>query len=611
MMRLVLAAAAVIVLIAPSAHATFSGENGRIFYVVASYTPYATIMSACPGGTHVKPVINGGMFPSPSPDGTKIAYNKITSLGYNDGIWIANADGTDPQQISSALYSDYYPTWSPDGTKLTFHRYIGYPSPYYSVTQPVVADIATKVVTPLLSDGATGMNNQATANAWSPDGSTVYFHGSTDNGGNSGVFQVSAGGGTATRFVGTNDQFPFYMAMDFAPDGETFMVQKQIGDEDLHSEWWRYDKSGGAIVKLADGIPNAGTSGDELFVYSPDGTKMLFDRLGVTGNVYHYTLYTADLDGSNEAPLGTIEGALARWSTNVDDCTDPGASTMKINEVGLGGAQFVELLDPADEPFPTEQGPYKVVVFDGAGARVGAHTVGTPLLQGRDNTKPLLVSTSAADAAYGVTGDEVLSVALPDPGQVCFTKGAGESKLNCVSWGCITGQVSAASTRIPSPPAGSSTQRQGIGSTTFHVATPTPKAVNGAGTLADACDPNATTTTTLIGASTTSTTTTTLPACTSARCALDAALHDGACSGAAIPSAIAKKIDQSVGAIEGAATQTNAKKAKAAIKRARKLLKTAGKQAGRGARGKKPKLSSECAAAIQAATGAVSAALPR
>src|SRR5262249_19233721 len=160
------------------------------------------------------------------------------------------------------------------------------------------------VVTPLLSTGETGMNNQATWNAWSPEGSTIYFHGSTDNGGNSGVWLVSSGGGSATRILGTNSQFPFYMAIDLAPDGRPFMVQKQIGDDELHSEWWRFDQGGGNGVKLADGIPNAGTSGDELFVYSPDGTKMLFDRLSVAGNVYHYTLYTADLDGSNAAPVG-------------------------------------------------------------------------------------------------------------------------------------------------------------------------------------------------------------------------------------------------------------------------------------------------------------------
>lgn len=198
---------------------------------------------------------------------------------------------------------------------------------------------------------------------------------------------------------------------------------------------------------------------------------------------------TADLDGSNALPVGTARGAHARWSTNFDDCTPPGAATMKINEVGLGAAQFIELLDPADETFPAEQGPYKVVVYDAAGARQGAHAISTALLQDRDNTLPFLLSTAAADIAFGVSGDEVLSQALPSPGHACFTKGPGETRVDCVSWGCVTGEVSPSSTRIPAPGAGQSAQRQGIGTTIFHVAPPTPKATNVAGATAPVCVP--------------------------------------------------------------------------------------------------------------------------
>lgn len=49
--------------------------------------------------------------------------------------------------------------------------------------------------------------------------------------------------------------------------------------------------------------------------------------------------------------------------------------------------------------------------------------------------------------------------------------------------------VSASSTRIPAPAAGSSAQRQGIGSTVFQVATPTPKAANVAGATSSPCGP--------------------------------------------------------------------------------------------------------------------------
>jgi hypothetical protein len=47
--------------------------------------------------------------------------------------------------------------------------------------------------------------------------------------------------------------------------------------------------------------------------------------------------------------------------------------------------------------------------------------------------------------------------------------------------------VTPSSIRIPAPGAGSSAQRQGIGSTTFQLATPTPKATNVAGATASPC----------------------------------------------------------------------------------------------------------------------------
>src|SRR5438094_9097346 len=50
----------------------------------------------------------------------------------------------------------------------------------------------------------------------------------------------------------------------------------------------------------------------------------------------------------------------------------------KVNEVMLASAsgdstvQFVELFDPSSEPFPPTSGPYKLIVYDAAGAQVGS-----------------------------------------------------------------------------------------------------------------------------------------------------------------------------------------------------------------------------------------------
>ena len=476
--------------LAASASATFSGENGRVFYTVGAFSTSSTIMSACPAnGGHVKTVVPLASWAAPSPDGTKIAYVKLKAVGpsaANDGIWVANADGTDPVEIVDESLSPIGPAWSPGGTKLTFRQYVIYPGTPFptSSLQPVVADVATKAVTPLLSDkDVTSDTEQVSPNAWTADGSQIYFPAHGPGSADDDLYRVAAGGGTATRILGTNDQLPYFQWIDIAPDNTSMLVQRQVDfgfdpDFDVLSETRRYDLSGGGGTLI--GSIGSVTGGEETFRHSPDGTRVLYTTEP------SLAIVTADVNGAGPVPLG-VSGAYPAWSTNVDDCTDPGAATMRINEVGLGDASFVELLDPADETFPSDQGPYKVVVFDGGGARTGAHVISSSLLQGRDNTKPLLLSSAGAGSAYGVTGDETLSVGLPSPGQACFTKGAGETKVNCVSWGCVATPVSPTSTRIPAPGAGSSAQRQGIGSTTFQVGVPTPKATNVAGATVSPC----------------------------------------------------------------------------------------------------------------------------
>jgi hypothetical protein len=278
----------------------------------------------------------------------------------------------------------------------------------------------------------------------------------------------------------------------------TRQIQEQTFDvPPTHSlmEVLRFPVNGGGAGTLLSNVDATAGTGDEGFGYSPDGTKIVFNRLPSP-----FPLYVTDVgddDRSDAVRFGTASGAYPAWSSNIDDCTDPGAGTMRINEVGTGDKQFIELLDSADEAFPSNEGGYAVVTYNAAGGYVGQHNISTALLQGRDNTKPLLLSWPGADAAYGVTGHEQLSARVPDVGQACFQKGTfpNVTNVNCVAWGCVTNVVSQSAVRIPAPDAGQSTQRQGIGSNTFHLATPTPKADNVAGTVAEACGSGGTSTT--------------------------------------------------------------------------------------------------------------------
>jgi hypothetical protein len=162
---------------------------------------------------------------------------------------------------------------------------------------------------------------------------------------------------------------------------------------------------------------------------------------------------------------------------------------MEVNEVmvSVGGnpaAQYIEILDPFNEPFPSP--PYRLVVFDANGTRLGAHELGGDA-QIVDSNVPMLISTPAADAALGVTGHQALSVTLPtSAGQISFTRGLAETKINTLTYGCINTAV--ATTGIyygPLPTSSQSAQLQPSNSITL--GTPTPKAANTAGTVTAAC----------------------------------------------------------------------------------------------------------------------------
>jgi hypothetical protein len=107
--------------------------------------------------------------------------------------------------------------------------------------------------------------------------------------------------------------------------------------------------------------------------------------------------------------------------------------------------------------------------------------------------------------------------------------------------------------------------------------------------------PSTTTTSTPTG--TTSPTTTTLPACTTVRCALDDA-RTSACAGQTLPRSVSAKLDRAIGQIELAPSQTE-KKAMKLYKGAKRLLAKASKAAGKAARGRRPKLSADCASALR------------
>ncbi len=60
-------------------------------------------------------------YSSLSPDGTRIAWRRVTNNGErNSEVFVMNRDGIDPINLSRHPAFDGWPAWSPDGRKILF-----------------------------------------------------------------------------------------------------------------------------------------------------------------------------------------------------------------------------------------------------------------------------------------------------------------------------------------------------------------------------------------------------------------------------------------------------------------------------------------------------------
>jgi TolB protein len=102
-------------------------------------------------------------YPRLSPDGKRIAFRKILDV-MNSEVFVMNADGSNPQNLTNDPAYDGWPAWSPDGSKIAFA------SNRRGNHRIYVMDADGKNVLPIVHD-----EGRATAPTWTPDGSSIYF----------------------------------------------------------------------------------------------------------------------------------------------------------------------------------------------------------------------------------------------------------------------------------------------------------------------------------------------------------------------------------------------------------------------------------------------------
>lgn len=146
--------------------------------------------------------------PEFSPDGKRIAFSSARSSGINE-IWVANADGSNPSQLTASTGPSVAPRWSPDGRWLAFSTRAAGNQWDVAVVDPSGGPLKMIVQHPA----------DDSVSSWSRDGKWIYF--SSNRGGGQEIYRVPAAGGEPVQIT---DQGGWVSVESF--DGRTLYYTK-------------------------------------------------------------------------------------------------------------------------------------------------------------------------------------------------------------------------------------------------------------------------------------------------------------------------------------------------------------------------------------------------
>lgn len=270
-------AAAAIAALPSSASAAFPGSNGLIYFT-RDTGPSSDIWAVGPTGKGLVQITHSGVAGQPaiSPDGQKLLFTQTvaTPPPATSQIFVADADGSNQQQITQTEQGAFSPAWAPGGKTFAFSQlFIGNIDIYTAQINSYAP------FQKLTTDPAADTDPQ-----FSPDGETIAY----DNlSGEGAIFTMSAADGSNNAALVEGGLHP-----NFDPSGAPIAFQADPEDSEL--------------LQLFT-IPPAGQDPSRLLsdddsdtqpAYSPKGDQIVFSKEPGMGSSSSPGLYLVTSDGS-------------------------------------------------------------------------------------------------------------------------------------------------------------------------------------------------------------------------------------------------------------------------------------------------------------------------
>jgi Tol biopolymer transport system component len=223
-------------------------EGFRFAVVRTDGSNQLTIVDGSPQGA------NGGW----SADGSSIVFSR-DPIGTPDGdigIWTVNADGSGLTQLTDGRSMDYGAQWSPDGARILFDRYAGGP-PGEPRGGVFVMNADGSDLHRIVGDPGVGYMQPR----WSPDGSRILFLTNNPEGEGYGLWVVNSDGTRLKQLYSGPCGSP-----QWSPSGGLILFQ-------TGNRLVTVDANGGEPTTLLGGL-----GGDVVFQWSPDGSRIVYDR---------------------------------------------------------------------------------------------------------------------------------------------------------------------------------------------------------------------------------------------------------------------------------------------------------------------------------------------